>query len=48
LITVFGGAPAQSGPCDAYSQHGFFGKESETVEEMVNWMLKKPFKERVE
>jgi hypothetical protein len=48
LITVFGGAPPQSGPCDAHSQHGFFGKESETVEQIVNWMLKKPFKERVE
>lgn len=48
LVTVFGGSPPQSGPCDAQSQHGFFGKESETVEQMVNWMLKKPFKERVE
>ena len=42
LITVFGGASPQSGPCDAFSQHGFLGKESETVEEIVNWMLKKP------
>jgi hypothetical protein len=48
LITVFGGAPPRSGPCDAHSPHGFLGKESETVEEIVNWMLKKPFKERVE
>jgi hypothetical protein len=43
LITVFGGAPSQSGPCDAFSAHGYLGKESETVEQMVNWMLKKPF-----
>jgi hypothetical protein len=43
LVSVFGGAPPQSGPCDAHSQHGFFGKESETVEQIVNWMLKKPF-----
>jgi alpha-beta hydrolase superfamily lysophospholipase len=48
LITVFGGAPPQSGPCDARSQHGFLGKESETVEQIVNWMLKRPFKERIE
>lgn len=40
---VFGGAPPQSGPCDAFSAHGYLGKESETVEQMVNWMLKKPF-----
>lgn len=47
LITVFGGPPPQSGPCEAFSQHGFFGKEAETVEEMVNWMLKKPFRAEV-
>ena len=43
LITVFGGAPPRSGPCDAFSAHGYLGKESETVEQIVNWMLKKPF-----
>lgn len=43
LITVYGGAPPQSGPCDAFSAHGYLGKEAETVEQTVNWMLKKPF-----
>lgn len=47
LITVFGGKPPQSGPCDAFSQHGFLGKEAETVEQIVNWMTKKPFLETV-
>jgi hypothetical protein len=47
LISVFGGASPQSGPCDAFSQHGFLGKEAETVEQIVNWMLKKPFREEV-
>jgi hypothetical protein len=47
LISVFGGLPPQSGPCDAFSQHGFLGKESETVEEMVKWMLKKPISHEV-
>ena len=42
LISVFGGSSPQSGPCDAFSQHGYFGKEAETVEQIVNWMLKKP------
>jgi hypothetical protein len=44
LVTVFGGKPPQSNRCDAFSQHGFFGKEAETVEEIANWMLKKPFR----
>ena len=48
LVSVLGGRPPQSGACDALSAHGFFGKESETVEEIVNWMLKKPFHEKVE
>jgi hypothetical protein len=47
LISVFGGLPPQSGPCDPFSAHGFFGKESETVEQIVNWMLKKPYQQEV-
>ena len=47
LITVFGGAPPQSGPCEAFSQHGFLGKEADTVEQIVNWMLKKPLSQEV-
>jgi hypothetical protein len=47
LISVFGGRASESGPCDPFSAHGYFGKESETVEEIVNWMLKKPFREEV-
>ncbi len=47
LISVFGGAVPRSGPCDAFSQHGFLGKESETVEQIVNWMLKRPFSQEV-
>jgi hypothetical protein len=44
LITIYGGLPAQSDECEPLSAHGFFGKESETVAEIVNWMLKKPFR----
>ena len=47
LISVLGGRSPESGPCDALSAHGYLGKESETVEEIVNWMLKKPFREEV-
>lgn len=47
LISVFGGRPPESGPCDALSAHGYLGKEAETVEEIVNWMVKKPFRQEV-
>jgi len=47
LISVFSGRAPESGPCDPFSAHGYFGKESETVEEIVNWILKKPFREEV-
>lgn len=42
LITITGGDPATSAPCEALSAHGFLGKEPETVEAIVKWMLKKP------
>jgi hypothetical protein len=48
LISVAGGRAPESGPCDPFSPHGYFGKESETVEQIVNWMLKKPFREEVQ
>jgi hypothetical protein len=40
---VWGGLPPESTPCEARSQHGSYGNEAETVEQIVNWMLKKPF-----
>lgn len=47
LISVFGGRAPESGPCDPFSAHGYFGKEAETIEQIVNWMLKKPFHQEV-
>jgi hypothetical protein len=43
LISVKGGKPPESGPCDPFAPHGFFGKEPETVDAITAWMLKKPF-----
>ena len=43
LITVAGGKPAQSRPCEPRSAHGFYGKEAETVDAIAAWMLGKPF-----
>lgn len=48
LISVSGGLPSQSAPCQAMSAHGFLGKESETVGEIVNWMVKRPFREKID
>ena len=42
LISVSGGQPPQSKPCEAMSQHGFLGREAEAVDAMTKWMLKLP------
>lgn len=42
VISVAGGPPPISKPCDAMSQHGFLGKEAETVGAMAKWMTKQP------
>ena len=47
LISVSGGLPPQSAPCEAMAPHGFLGKERETVEAIVNWMLKKPYNSQI-
>lgn len=48
LITVNGGKPAESGPCDPFSAHGFFGKEAQTVDAISAWMLKTTFARNIE
>lgn len=48
LVTVSGGKPPESGPCDPFSPHGYFGKEAETVDAISAWMLKKPFARSIE
>lgn len=47
LVTVKGGKPAESGPCDPLAQHGFFGKEAETVDAIAAWMLGRPFSREI-
>ena len=48
LISVKGGRPAESGPCEPFAAHGYFGKEAETVDAIAAWMLNKPFPAEVE
>lgn len=48
LISVRGGKPPESGPCDAFSQHGFLGMEAKTVDAIAGWMLDRPYAKEVE
>ncbi|HXI36850.1 MAG TPA: hypothetical protein VNH80_08045 [Burkholderiales bacterium] len=48
LISVNGGKPPESDPCEPQAAHGFYGKESETTDAIAGWMLKKPFKTEIE
>lgn len=43
LISVSGGAPERSKPCEAMSAHGFLGREADAVDAIANWMLKQPY-----
>jgi hypothetical protein len=47
LITVKGGKPPESGPCEPLAQHGFYGKEAETVDAIAGWMLKRPYAKEI-
>lgn len=48
LITVLGGKPAESDPCEPFAAHGYFGREPETVAAIRSWMLGQPFPKAVE
>lgn len=48
LISVSGGRPAESGPCEPLSAHGYFGKEAQTVDAMAAWMVKRSFLREIE
>jgi len=48
LITVTGGLPARSDPCQALSPHGFIGQEAKTMAAIAAWMQGKPAGERIE
>ncbi|MDQ6923787.1 MAG: lysophospholipase [Pseudomonadota bacterium] len=43
LISVSGGDPPQSGPCDPQSPHGYFGRDAPVVQAIRNWMLGREF-----
>jgi hypothetical protein len=47
LVTVKGGKPPESGPCEPLAQHGFFGREGETVDAIAGWMLGRPYAKEI-
>jgi hypothetical protein len=48
LITVRGGKPAESDPCEPLAAHGYYGKEAETVAAIKSWIFGRPFPRVVE
>lgn len=40
VVTVSGGAPPKSQPCDALSPHGFYGIETQVVDEISTWIMR--------
>lgn len=48
LVSVTGGKLPESGPCDPFSAHGFFGREAATVDAIAAWMLGRPFAKEIE
>jgi hypothetical protein len=48
LVSVKGGKPAESAPCEPLSAHGYYGREAQTVDAIAAWMQKKPFPKEIE
>jgi hypothetical protein len=48
LISVTGGKPPESGPCEPFAAHGYFGREAGTAAAIAAWMLHRPFPKDVE
>ena len=48
LISVSGGKPAESGPCEPFAAHGYFGREKETMAAIAAWLLHQPFPKDIE
>ncbi len=47
LVGVTGVIPPASGPCDALSNHGFYGMEQPVVRVIADWIAGKPIPERI-
>ena len=38
LLVVAGGSVPQSGPCDSFARHGYFGIEDDVIAQIVRWI----------
>lgn len=47
MISVSGGRPPESDPCEAMSAHGYLGREDVTVEAIANWMEQKAYRNEI-
>ncbi len=47
LVGVTGGIAPASGPCDALSNHGFYGVEQPVIRVITDWLAGKPVPERI-
>lgn len=43
LISVSGGDPPRSDPCEPFSNHGYLGREEPVINAISAWILSKPF-----
>jgi predicted esterase len=48
LVSVSGGDPPQSEPCEAMSQHGYLGREAPTAQAIRNWLLGREFPREIQ
>lgn len=48
LVSVSGGDPPQSGPCDPLSPHGYFGREAPTTQAIRNYLLGRDFSKEIQ
>lgn len=47
LVGVTGVIPPASGPCDALSNHGFYGMDKPVVKVITDWLSGKPIPEKI-
>jgi hypothetical protein len=48
FVSVSGGDPPQSGPCDPLSPHGYFGREDATTQAIRDYMLGRDFTHNIQ